>query len=82
MNQDRKLIWGWAIYDCANSAFTITVMAGFFSIFFKQYLSAGVDSNFSNTILGFWNSIGSLFIALAAPILESIADRKFMKKNF
>jgi MFS-type transporter involved in bile tolerance (Atg22 family) len=29
MKQERKLIWGWAMYDWANSAFATTVMAGF-----------------------------------------------------
>jgi MFS-type transporter involved in bile tolerance (Atg22 family) len=31
-----KAIWGWAIYDWANSAFATTVMAGFFPIFFSR----------------------------------------------
>ena len=40
MHADRKAVWGWALYDWANSAFATTVMAGFFPVFFKQYWSA------------------------------------------
>lgn len=82
MKQDHKLIWGWAMYDWANSAFSTTVMAGFFPIFFKQYWSVGADVNQSTAMLGFGNSIASLFVALMAPLLGAIADRGSLKKKF
>jgi UMF1 family MFS transporter len=53
----KKTVWGWVMYDWANSAFATTVMAGFFPIFFKQYWSHGVDVNVSTAQLGFGNSI-------------------------
>jgi len=34
-DQDKKAVFGWAMYDWANSAFATTVMAAFFPIFFK-----------------------------------------------
>jgi UMF1 family MFS transporter len=77
-----KTIWGWAIYDWANSAFATTVMAGFFPIFFKQFWSYGADVNLSTAKLGFGNSIASLLVALMAPILGAIADRGSAKKKF
>ena len=82
MKQERKLVWGWAMYDWANSAFATTVMAGFFPIFFKQYWSIGVDVNQSTAMLGFGNSIASLLVALMAPLLGAIADRGSFKKKF
>ena len=82
MKSDRKVIWGWALYDWANSAFATTVMAGFFPIFFKQFWSAGVDVNVSTAQLGFGNSIASLMVALMAPILGAIADKGSAKKKF
>jgi UMF1 family MFS transporter len=30
MKEDKKAVWGWLMYDWANSAFATTVMAGFF----------------------------------------------------
>jgi UMF1 family MFS transporter len=81
-NTKQKAIWGWALYDWANSAFATTVMAGFFPVFFKQYWSHGADVNLSTAQLGFGNSIAGLFMALLAPVLGAMADRAAAKKRF
>ncbi|MGD2015640.1 MAG: MFS transporter [Desulfobacterales bacterium] len=78
----KKTIWGWVMYDWANSAFATTVMAGFFPIFFKQYWSYGVDVNMSTAQLGFGNSVASLLVALMAPFIGAIADKGSAKKKF
>jgi len=77
-----KSVWGWALYDWANSAFATTVMAGFFPIFFKDFWSAGSDVNMSTAQLGFGNSIASLIVALMAPVLGAIADKGTVRKKF
>ena len=82
MEQRKKNIWGWAMYDWANSAFATSVMAGFFPIFFKQYWSHGVDVNVSTAQLGVGNSVASLLVACMAPILGAIADKGSTKKKF
>ncbi len=82
MASNKKTVWGWVMYDWANSAFATTVMAGFFPIFFKQYWSYGVDVNMSTAQLGFGNSLASLFVALMAPFLGAIADKGSAKKKF
>jgi UMF1 family MFS transporter len=82
MTKKKKAVWGWAMYDWANSAFATTVMAGFFPIFFKQYWSHGVDVNVSTAQLGFGNSIAGLMVALMAPILGAIADKGSCRKKF
>ena len=82
MNIEKKAVWGWALYDWANSAYVTTVMAGFFPVFFKQYWSYGADVNVSTAQLGFGNSIASLVVALMAPILGAIADKGSARKKF
>ena len=82
LEANKKAVWGWVMYDWANSAFATTVMAGFFPIFFKAYWSAGADVNVSTAQLGFSNSIASLLVALMAPILGAIADKGSAKKKF
>jgi len=82
LNSEKKAVWGWALYDWANSAYVTTVMAGFFPVFFKQYWSYGADVNVSTAQLGFGNSIASLVVALMAPILGAIADKGSAKKKF
>ena len=71
----RRPVVAWAFYDWANSAFATTVMAGFFPVFFSQYWSAGTASSVTTFRLGVANGIGSILIALLAPLLGAIADR-------
>ena len=82
MEAGKKAVWGWAMYDWANSVYVTTVMAGFFPVFFKEYWSYGVDVNMSTALLGFGNSIASLVVALMAPVLGAIADKGSAKKKF
>ncbi|OQY42328.1 MAG: MFS transporter [Desulfobacteraceae bacterium 4572_87] len=78
----KKAIFGWAMYDWANSAFATTVMAGFFPIFFKQYWSLGADATVSTARLGLGNSIAGVVVAMAAPVLGAIADKGSTRKKF
>ena len=80
--RDKKRIFGWAMYDWANSAFATTVMAGFFPVFFKEYWSAGVDATMSTARLGGANTVASIVVALSAPLLGAMADKGSAKKRF
>ena len=82
MKGNRQAIFGWAMYDWANSAFATTVMASFFPIFFKEYWTAGTDPVVSTAQLGFANSAAGILVALLAPILGAMADRGEAKKSF
>jgi UMF1 family MFS transporter len=73
---------GWALCDWANSAFATTVMAGFFPVFFKQYWSAGAEASVSTFRLGLLSGLGSLVVALAAPVLGAMADRGGARVRF
>ncbi len=72
--------WGWAFYDWANSAYSTTVMAGFFPVFFKEYWNAGLSAVDSTFRLGMANSLASLTIVLMAPVLGAIADSMSRRK--
>tara|TARA_Y100001970_G_scaffold261939_1_gene345552 strand:- start:413 stop:1690 length:1278 start_codon:yes stop_codon:yes gene_type:complete len=78
----NKKIWSWALYDWANSAFSTTVVAGFFPIFFGVYWAESSDVNQSTLQLGIANSIASVIIALISPILGAIADCASVRKKF
>jgi len=78
---NRKVIYSWAIYDWANSAYTTTVMAGFFPVFFKQYWASDLTANESTFWLGIANAGSGLVIALLAPILGAMADQGGLKKK-
>lgn len=80
--QEKKTILSWAIYDWGSSAYSTTVMAGFFPIFFKQYWSTGVDATLTTARLGIAISVSSLLIAFLSPFLGAFADLKGLKKSF
>lgn len=78
----NKAELGWSMYDWANSAFTTTIMAGFFPVFFKEYWSAGAEVTVSTAQLGFANSLASIIVATFAPFLGAIADCGSNRKKF
>ncbi len=79
---NKKVIFGWSMYDWANSAFAAVVMSGFFPVFFNEFWSVGVDTTVSTARLGIANSIAGITVALLAPILGAIADKGTAKKKF
>ncbi len=81
-NPSNKKMWSWALYDWANSAYSTTIMAGFFPVFFKQYWSQGADSVVTTARLGTVLSISSLLIAILSPLLGALSDQKGLKKFF
>ena len=80
--EKNKKIWSWAFYDWANSAFSTTVVAGFFPIFFGAYWADPNNVNQSTLQLGIANSIASIIIALISPVLGAVADCASAKKKF
>lgn len=78
----RKSVWGWALYDWANSAFATTVMVAFFPVLFKGYFAAGQPATESTAKLGVFNALATLLVALVAPLLGAAADRGGRKKKF
>lgn len=79
--KDRR-IFAWALYDWANSAFATTVIAGFFPVFFKEFWNDGVEGVVSTARLGYANSIASVVLLLAAPLLGTLADEGNARKRF
>lgn len=77
-----KLERSWVAYDWANSAYSITVTAAIFPIFFKGFAAHGLENYQSTSILAFGNSTYTLIIALLAPILGTISDFRSYKKRF
>ncbi len=77
-----KVERSWILYDWANSAYSITVTAAIFPIFFKSFAARGLAGYESTSLLAFGNSTYTLIIAVLAPILGTIADYRSYKKRF
>ena len=82
MKENKRAVWSWAFYDWANSAYSTTVMAGFFPLFFKEYWADPNNPSQSTFYLGMANSIASIVVAALAPLLGSVADQGSIKKKF
>ncbi len=72
----------WILYDVANSAYSITITAAIFPIFFKGVAAKGMEGFDSTAYWGYANSIAEIAIAVLAPILGTIADYRDSKKRF
>jgi len=77
----RKEVLSWCLYDWANSAFALTVLAGFFPLFFKSYYS-GADAIKSTMWLGIGHFAAGLIIAVLSLIMGALADSGMGKKRF
>lgn len=78
----NKKVFAWALYDWANSAFALSVLAVLFPLFLGSYWSAG-DSGASVTARLAWITAGaSAIVSILAPIFGTIADKGGYRKRF
>lgn len=88
MKNDKKTIFGWCMYDWANSAYITTVGVALLPIYFEEGIvgSQGVGvlgHTVSATALwGFMVGGAALLVFLFAPVLGAIADYSSTKKRF
>jgi len=86
----KKVINGWAMYDWANSVYSLVITSTIFPAYYEsvtknngknEVLFLGrhfVNSALYNYVLG----VAFLIVAIMSPILSSIADYKGNKKSF
>ena len=77
----RKTVIGWALYDWANSAFSLTVVTVFFPILLSGYWNDDAASVVTTFRLGWTNAGASLIVALFAPVLGVMADGRGSRKR-
>lgn len=88
---DRREIFGWTMYDWANSAFSTTVVSGFMGPYLTSVTKTAADANGLVHLLGIPIAFDSLFTYCAAfsvalqvfllPILGAIADYSHLRKR-
>ncbi|MCG6954518.1 MAG: MFS transporter [Gemmatimonadetes bacterium] len=74
-----KIVWSWAFYDWANSAFTTLVVTFIYSYYFTQ--SIAPDGITGTAWWGRAVSISAVFVALLSPIAGAAADRGGTRKR-
>jgi UMF1 family MFS transporter len=79
----RSAVRAWILYDWANSAFATTTMAAVLPVFYSSVAAKGALTPVqASSNWGFTQTLGMLFVALAAPVLGAIADFSGSKKRF
>jgi UMF1 family MFS transporter len=83
---DEKIINGWAMYDWANSVYSLVITSSIFPIFFENNTASELEffgRSFKNTALySYTLSVSFLVVALISPLLSGIADYSGQKKRF
>lgn len=67
--EKRRQVWGWVIYDFANTIFSMNVVSLYFSLWIT------VDNGREEILVSLANSTSMLLVALSMPILGVISDR-------
>jgi UMF1 family MFS transporter len=91
MMNDKREIFGWTMYDWANSAFSTTVITVFLGPYLTSIAEAAADANGFIRVLGFsvrfdsfftyCVSISVLLQVFILPILGAIADYSHLRKR-
>jgi MFS transporter, UMF1 family len=85
---DKRQIFGWAMYDWANSAYVTTITAAVLPIFFATVVVPPEGFTICGTVFsasalwGFLISLSTFIVFVSAPILGAIADFSASKKKF
>jgi len=85
---DRRTIFGWCMYDWANSAFATTVLAALLPAYFAgevvgpEGVVIGGTLYSATTLWGFVVAFTAFIIFIIAPVLGAISDFSAAKKKF
>ncbi len=79
---NKKTIFGWTMYDWANSAFATTIMAAVLPIFYTDVAGIYLEKTTATAYWSYTQSIAMLIVAVLAPILGATADYSRAKKKF
>ena len=80
--EQKRAVFGWVLYDWANSAFATTIMAAILPVYYSTVAAATLAPSQATAYWGFTTSLAALLAALVGPVLGAVADFKASKKRF
>ena len=79
----RREIFGWAMFDFANQAYTTLIVTVIFGVVFTRLIVGdGPDFRLGNLLWSLSLSVSYALVALAAPVCGAIMDHASAKKRF
>jgi UMF1 family MFS transporter len=76
-----KPLFGWALYDWANSAFYTLVIASVYPVFFDRYAAAGAPPGVATQRHAVATFAALAIVAVLSPLLGAAADFRGAKKK-
>jgi len=76
----RKEIFGWAMFDFANSSFTTVIVTVIFSAYFVSHVVG--DKVLGVKYWGWGLAISNMIVVISGPVIGAIADFSGSKKRF
>jgi UMF1 family MFS transporter len=73
-------VWSWALYDWANSAFSLSVLTVFVPVLLGGLWNDGAESTVTTFRLGLANGLASAVVVLLAPVLGAVTDQARRRK--
>ncbi len=88
MSNNQKEIFGWVMYDWANSAYITTVVVAVLPAYFASVVVPPGGVTFAGTVYsataiwGFLISLSAFIVFLIAPVMGAVSDFSASKKKF
>lgn len=93
MNRGKRAILGWVMYDFANSAYAVVILAVIFNAYFAQEVAGGMAGTRFHflgldlrvpgaSVFSFVNALAMGLVGLASPVLGALADYSGRKKRY
>ncbi len=85
---DKRTIFGWAMFDWANSSYALVISVAVFPLYFNSVMGDSELFNFlgipvtKTSLFSYSLSIAYLVIAVSLPMLTGIADYSGRRKTF
>ncbi len=77
---ETRAVWGWALYDFANSPFTTVIVTFVYAAYFTQAIAS---DPLRGTVL--WSravTLSAVAVAVLSPVLGSLADCSGLRKRY
>ena len=84
----KKLIGAWALYDWANSVYSLVISSAVFPIYYGMVFAENNQIDFfgyavkNTAMISFVTAMAFIVVAIISPILSGIADYIGNKKKF
>jgi len=80
----NKEIFGWAMFDFANQAYTLLIITVIFPVLFTTVIVGDADNNFrlGNLLWSVALSVSYFLVVLSGPVFGAIMDYSALKKKF